>query len=238
MRVQRHAEPDRDARSPPAPRGPPRRERLTGLDLALGQRPVVVALAMDDHDLGAAGRVLPGSPPRRRPGSGLPLRSGVRLRLARCGSTAESTGIDPATSSRRRRLLALIRYSCMSSSGLPSSSSGERDPGAVGLQLPGRRALVEGDVEQLADLADVRRVGDRGEHLDAAVEVAVHQVGRADARPTAGRRWRTRTAGCARGTGRECCGPGCSRSAPARRGGSCRCRAPTGRPARRPAEAR
>src|ERR671916_3094917 len=34
---------------------------------------------------------------------------------------------------------------------------GEGDPAAVGLQLPGGGALVEGDVEQLGDLRDVGR---------------------------------------------------------------------------------
>src|SRR6187200_1284060 len=57
---------------------------------------------------------------------------------------------------------------------------GVRNPAAIRQQVPRRRALVEGDVEQLANLTDVRRIGDRNKHLDATVEVAVHEVRGAD----------------------------------------------------------
>src|SRR5918993_924316 len=62
-----------------------------------------------------------------------------------------------------------------------SKVSGMRDPGSVRLQLPGRGALVEGEIEQLGDLGDVSGVSDRGKHLHPAVEVAVHEVGGAHA---------------------------------------------------------
>ena len=45
---------------------------------------------------------------------------------------------------------------------------------------PEQPRVVEGEVEQPADLGDAGRVVEPGEHLDAAVEVAVHHVGRAD----------------------------------------------------------
>src|SRR5690242_1182379 len=40
---------------------------------------------------------------------------------------------------------------------------GERDPGAVRLQLPRRGARIERQVEQVRDLGDMGRIGDRGE---------------------------------------------------------------------------
>src|ERR671910_3010585 len=58
---------------------------------------------------------------------------------------------------------------------------GVRGPGTVRFQLPRRRALVERDVEEVADLGDVCRMGDGGKTLPSPVQIAVHQVGRAHA---------------------------------------------------------
>src|SRR5205085_11089857 len=55
-------------------------------------------------------------------------------------------------------------------------------PRAVGGEVPGGDAVVEGLVEEAADLVDGLRGGEGGEDLDAAVEVAVHEVGRTDPR--------------------------------------------------------
>src|SRR5215213_10003677 len=46
--------------------------------------------------------------------------------------------------------------------------------------MPGCRAVVEGYIEELFNLGDMRWVGNRDQHFHPAVEVAVHQVGRAD----------------------------------------------------------
>ena len=54
-------------------------------------------------------------------------------------------------------------------------------PLSVGLERPGGGAVVEAEVEQLAPARSTCDGGrDLDEHLDPAVEVAVHQVGRAD----------------------------------------------------------
>src|SRR5690606_38520054 len=53
-------------------------------------------------------------------------------------------------------------------------------PVAVGLEMPRGGARVHGEVEELARLGDVGRVVESHESLDAAVEVAVHDVGAAD----------------------------------------------------------
>ena len=81
---------------------------------------------------------------------------------------------------RRGAGLVLIKYSCMSSKGSPLASWCA-DPCPIRLQLPRRRSVVERDLEQLLDLTDVCWIGDRDQHLHAAVEVAVHEVGGADA---------------------------------------------------------
>src|SRR5690606_4969778 len=46
--------------------------------------------------------------------------------------------------------------------------------------MPGGALLVEGEVQYLADLPNLVWSGEPDEHLQAAVEVAVHQVGGAD----------------------------------------------------------
>src|SRR5581483_11039488 len=53
-------------------------------------------------------------------------------------------------------------------------------PVSVRLQIPRRGVIVEGQVEARLEVRLSGRVGDPAEHLHAPVEVAVHQVGRAD----------------------------------------------------------
>ncbi|OEI67462.1 hypothetical protein Cus16_2897 [Curtobacterium sp. ER1/6] len=53
-------------------------------------------------------------------------------------------------------------------------------PLAVGLEVPRARRVRHREVEHLLDLGGVRGVGEADQCLDAAVEVAVHHVGRPD----------------------------------------------------------
>src|SRR5215213_6232138 len=53
-------------------------------------------------------------------------------------------------------------------------------PAAVLQQLPGLDGVGQHDVQDLLEPAGQVGVGDRGDHLDPQVEVAGHQVGRAD----------------------------------------------------------
>src|SRR6478735_1658079 len=55
-------------------------------------------------------------------------------------------------------------------------------PGALGVELPAGGVLGEGEVEDARDLLDLRCRGQLDQDLDAAVEVAVHQVGGPDPR--------------------------------------------------------
>ena len=54
------------------------------------------------------------------------------------------------------------------------------NPATVRAEVPARRPVVEGEVEQLTELGEVPRIGDPHERLHPAVEVAVHEVGAAD----------------------------------------------------------
>ncbi len=75
-----------------------------------------------------------------------------------------------------------------------------------------------------SSIAAIRRaragVGDPHERLDAAVEVAVHHVGAADEHLGVAGVARSGRCASARGSGRGCCAPGCSRTARARPGRS------------------
>ena len=51
---------------------------------------------------------------------------------------------------------------------------------AIAGEPPSDGAVVEREVEQFADLGDVASVGDADQYLHATVEVAVHEVGRAE----------------------------------------------------------
>src|SRR4029450_1860672 len=58
-RIQRHTEPDRDAGFLLYLPYRTHRHGLAGFDFPFRKRPIVIALPMNDHDLGAAPRILP-----------------------------------------------------------------------------------------------------------------------------------------------------------------------------------
>src|SRR5687768_7688041 len=60
--------------------------------------------------------------------------------------------------------------------------AGVKVPRALRVEVPGGRVRVEGEVEEGAHLVDDVLVTQAYEHLDAAVQVAVHHVGRSDPR--------------------------------------------------------
>ena len=94
-------------------------------------------------------------------------------------------------------------------------------PAAVGVELPGQRVVGQVHLEDLLEAGLQLGLVDRHQRLDAPVEVAGHQVGRADEDPWAGRdrrRWRSGRSGCARGSGRRSTAPGCAPTARARPG--------------------
>src|SRR4029453_4332352 len=97
--------------------------------------------------------------------------TGGTVRLLRCGA-APARGVDQVLLHVQQRLTVGV--------------GGVWNPCSIRLQLPRRRSLVERDLEQLLDLTDVCWIGDRNQHLYAAVQVAVHEVGGADAD-----RWRS-----------------------------------------------
>ena len=138
-----------------------REDRLAGVDLALGPRPVVVAGPVHERDLERAQADAPHAarrPPRRRPAraaAGLtvpvPGRRRCRWIRAACRSTQRSV---------RAEVVPLP---------VPSGSRCHEDvPSSVDSSM------------QLDELADLVGVGDADQRLDAPVEVAVHQVRRAD----------------------------------------------------------
>src|SRR3954469_7922759 len=53
-------------------------------------------------------------------------------------------------------------------------------PLAVGLQVPGRRVVLERSVQVVREVGSCVALGDRARHLYPAVEVAVHHVRRTD----------------------------------------------------------
>ena len=114
------------------------------------------------------------------------------------GGRAEE-GVAPA---RSRLSLALSSARCMNA---PAESAAPR--GRMRRQAPSRRASTRRRCpcrgrRRCRHLLLEARVLDRHEHLDTAIEVAGHQVGAPDPRPTLVRRPRTSRCGCARGSGR------------------------------------
>ena len=120
--------------------------------------------------------------------------------------------------------------------GLNSPDRAAPLPRVVGLLLPPHDVVGEGEVDHLVEPLLVLGMVDRGEHFDAPVEVAGHQIGRADQIAAVRRRLgrgRSGRYGCARGSARGCCGRGCSRTGPAHRRGRTGCRVRSCRSARR-----
>src|SRR4051812_10538650 len=63
----------------------------------------------------------------------------------------------------------------MHTSGTPRAPS----PRAARVEVPRKRVIGETAIDDIDELRTQPGVGHRGEHLDAMVEVALHQVGRA-----------------------------------------------------------
>ena len=120
-----------------------------------------------------------------------------------------------------------------------SVARAETLPAVVGLQLPAHDVVGEVELEHLVEPRLVLGVDDRHQHLDATIEVARHQVGRADEVQRSGRRRRVAVArtgrsGSARGSDRAASARGWSRTDRARRHAGSRCRGRRGRSARPP----
>ena len=98
----------------------------------------------------------------RRPQMCAPTGFGIARR--RAGYSAEARSSARSMSSRCTERVPSVR----------------RCPGAVGPELPGERVVREAALERVLELRDELGVRDRREQLDARVEVARHQVGRAD----------------------------------------------------------
>ena len=143
-----------------------------------------------------------------------------------------------AAASRRRRRLARARSrrrrrpgeqpSSFDAAALTPRDGGDALPAPVGPERPGVGVVGQIEVEHLEQPGLELGVVYRRQHLDAAVEVALHQVGRADEQPEGqGRRLvgdrpprRPRRSGrcaSARGTGPRSSAPGSSRRARAPR---------------------
>ena len=165
--------------------------------------------------------------PSRRARKSLPCSP----RADACGRTSPS----PPASARRRSVLrrralaaSAARAACCASAraGRCAARRPRRAarPRAVGAELPGVRVVGEAALERVEQVVAQRRVLDRGEQLDARVEVARHEVGGADVDASARRRARTRRCASARGSGRRPRRRGCSPTRPARPGAGSRCR--------------
>ena len=97
-----------------------------------------------------------------------------------CSTRPTQSPEHPAQRARRRRWVA-ISCSWRLQQRLLVGGGG-LGPGALGVELPAGGVLGEGEVEDAGDLLDLGRRGQLDQDLDAAVEVAVHQVGGADPR--------------------------------------------------------
>ena len=105
------------------------------------------------------------------------------------------------------------------------------DPAAVRPQQPRAAVVGQHHLDDRAQPGLGLRVVDGRDRLDAPVEVALHQVGRADVALGARRRWRTSRSASAPGTRPRSSAPGSAPTRPATPGTSSTCRARSGRSA-------
>ena len=149
----RRPDDDRAARSPRRPRGRAVASGvLAGVELALGQRPVVVARPVHDGDLDAAVR------PRRR----------------QTTPPAARTTATPASASVLTDALPAARPGSPGPSGARPASRRCRSSQLPDVRAPWRRRASRSSSRAGGLVADPHQ------HLDPAVEVAVHQVGAAE----------------------------------------------------------
>ena len=215
-------------RSPRPPHGPRPAAGARRVQLALGQRPVVVAGPVHQADLDPA---VAAGPPHHTTGRPDPAGSSTvghpRPRIRRTGarrlagrSPGQLAGDDPA----QQQLLEVVQRA--------ARRAGTPGPGAVGRPARTRRSRRSSPASAPGRSSARRgRVGDPHQRLDPAVEVAVHQVGRADPDTR-------RVAAVAepedprvlQEPAERSSGPGCSPTAPARPGAARRCRGRSGRP--------
>src|SRR5512133_1097373 len=111
-RIQRHTEPDRHAGFLVYLPYRTYRHGLAGFDFPFGKRPIVIAPPMNDHDFGAAPRIFPSN----HSAAG---EDGTETAQHACWCwwrlLEALNGYFAAAA--RRRLVALIKYSCISSKG-------------------------------------------------------------------------------------------------------------------------
>ena len=148
------------------PHGGGRDRQLAGVELSLGPRPVPVARAVHEGDLEAAIRARARRPPRRRarPAGHGGAAPGSRSPVA--GRTATLPG---------DQVLLQVAQAAAPSAPVVAASRCRPGPGATTTC----RSSMDRSMSSM-QLGCVLRVADRDEGLDAAVEVAVHQVGRSD----------------------------------------------------------
>src|SRR3954469_22224599 len=116
------------------------------------------------------------------PGSSLPLG---RDQSSYFGRRTTAVSSDPSAADRQTAPPAASTSSAGLLTGLPHQVEVEvalaaRRPRAVGMQLPAADVRCHGGVEEGLQVLAGRLVADLEQHLDAAVEVAVHEVGAAD----------------------------------------------------------
>ena len=193
-----------------------RRIELAGVELALGQRPVVVPRPVHDGDLDPAVRLAP-QRPRRRPARALDLATALSRRCARCCGAA---GRPACRGSARRRRDAA-----------PSSRRAAAPSGGCRGASPGRTARRPAAARP--GPSGARSVSTRRSRLRCMRSALPSQC---STPPSSGRR--TPSPASARGSARRCCARGWSPTARAPPAAASRCRARPARPARRPGSPR
>ena len=163
---------------------------LVGLRRAAGRSPRSGVLGLAPHQLLAAhprrGRLLPVAARRAPAGPATRATAGVRRRSPPAGRspTGRSLGALDVGSAAARRSRRRRARSMASSLSRPATLTPvhvrDAAPAPVRPEHPGVGVVGEDQVENLEQAGLQLGVVHRHQHLDAPVEVALHQVGRAD----------------------------------------------------------